>query len=270
MLARLFDVACCVSPSIRRFLIRNWFQCLSRLDREALMTFMNLGYAPLETDAEPVVLSEDDATNRYCIQMYHHVAGAIDLEGLEVLEVGSGRGGGASYIMRYLKPKSMTGVDISQKAVNFCNCYHCVEGLRFLQGDAERLPFDNNSFDAIVNIESSYGYGHIERFLQEVFRVLRSEGYFLFADYRNWQNVATLRKQILNAGFSIVKEERINAQVLKALDLDNVRKLQLIEQKVPERLKSSFFYFAAMRGSEMYKALSTDIVDYRSFVLVKR
>jgi SAM-dependent methyltransferase len=269
MLAQLFDAACLVSPEIRRFLIRNWFQSLSGLDKEALMIFMNLGYAPLDPDAEQLPLSDHDAINHYCIRMYHHVASAIDLQGLNVLEVGSGRGGGASYITRYLKPQALTGIDISANAVTFCNRHHRVEGLRFLQGDAEALPFDDHTFDAIVNIESSYGYGHIERFLHEVFRVLRPGGHFLFADYRNWNHINTLRKQLLNAGFCVLKEERISTNVLKALDLDQERKLRLIECKVPLLLRNVFYYFAAMQGSAMYQALNTGKVDYRSFVLSK-
>jgi ubiquinone/menaquinone biosynthesis C-methylase UbiE len=269
MLAQLFDAACLVSPEIRRFLIRNWFQSLSGLDREALMIFMNLGYAPLEPDAEHIPLSDLDVINYYCIQMYHHVVGAVDLRGSDVLEVGSGRGGGASYIMRYLKPQSLTGIDISKNAVTFCNRYHRVEGLRFLHGDAEALPFHDHTFDAVVNIESSYGYGHIERFLDEVFRVLRPGGHFLFADYRSWENINTLRKQLLSAGFCVLKEERITANVLKALDLDQERKLRLIQQKVPVLLRNVFYYFAAMQGSEMYQALNTGKVDYRSFTLSK-
>jgi SAM-dependent methyltransferase len=270
MLAQLFDAACLVSPEIRRFLIRNWFQSLSGLDKDALMTFMNLGYAPLDPHTEQIPLSDLDAINYYCIQMYHHVVSAIALQGLDVLEVGSGRGGGASYIMRYLKPQSLTGVDISAKAVTFCNRYHRVDGLRFLPGDAEALPFGDHTFDAVVNIESSYGYGHIERFLGEVFRVLRPGGYFLFADYRTRENIDTLRKQLLNVGFCMLKEEQIAANVLKALDLDHERKLRLIEQKVPISLRNVFCYFAALQGSEMYQALSIGKVDYRSFVLSKR
>lgn len=269
MLAQLFDAACLVSPEIRRFLIRNWFQSLSGLDKENLMIFMNLGYAPLDPDAMPVPLNELDVLNQYCIQMYHHVASAVDLRGLNVLEVGSGRGGGASYITRYHRPQSLTGIDISEKAVTFCNRYHRMEGLRFLQGDAEALPFDKHTFDAVINIESSYGYGHIERFLHEVFRVLRPGGHFLFADYRNWEHINTLRKQLLEAGFCVLKEERISSNVLKALDLDQERKLRLIEQNVPLLLRGVFYYFAAMQGSEMYQALNTGKVDYRSFALSK-
>ena len=35
-------------------------------------------------------------------QLYHYVAAAVDLDGKKVLEVGSGRGGGANYVTRVL------------------------------------------------------------------------------------------------------------------------------------------------------------------------
>src|SRR5947207_8203542 len=103
-----------LSPTHRRFLIRNWFHYLSRSDKEVLMPFMNLGYASLDPQKEPLHLLSRDAAHRYGIALYQHVAGAIDLKERDVLEVGSGRGGGASYMMRYLQPKSVTGVDIVQ------------------------------------------------------------------------------------------------------------------------------------------------------------
>jgi ubiquinone/menaquinone biosynthesis C-methylase UbiE len=230
---------------------------------------MNLGYASLDPNEEPLNLLDHDAAHRYCISLYHHVVGAIDLHGRDVLEVGSGRGGGASYVMRYLHPKSVTGVDIVQKAVHFCNTFYHIDGLRFLQGDAESLPFDDKSFDAVVNIESSYGYGHIERFFGEVLRVLQPGGYFLYADYRGHGQIAALRQQLLDAGFNVLTDERIGEQVVKALELDQERKSSLIEQKVPRFLRPSFHYFAASLGSEMYQSLRSGAVDYRSFVLCK-
>jgi ubiquinone/menaquinone biosynthesis C-methylase UbiE len=269
MLAQLFDTACIVSPTLRRFLIRNWFQYLSRSDKEVIMPFMNLGYASLDPNEEPLNLLDRDAAHRYGISLYHHVAGAIDLTERDVLEVGSGRGGGASYVMRYLHPTSVTGVDIVHSAVNFCNSFYHIDGLRFLQGDAESLPFDDKSFDAVINIESSYGYGHIERFLAEVFRVLRPGGYFLYADYRVQGQIAAWRQRILEAGFTVLMDERIGDQVVRALDLDQERKSSLIEQKVPQFLRPSFHYFAASPGSEMYQSLRSGVVDYRSFVLCK-
>lgn len=270
MLNKTLDLTLHISPQLKRSLVRIWYDLMSALDKEELLIYMNFGYVDLNPDAREIELKDEDEKNRYCIQMYHHVAGAIDLKSLDVLEVGCGRGGGASYIMRYLKPKSVTGVDIAAKAIAFCNRYHTVEGLSFRYGDAESLPFDANTFDAVVNIESSQCYGSMERFLGEVHRVLRPNGYFLFADHCSKEQVETLREQLTNSGLQIVKEEKINANVLKALDLDNVRKLRLIQQKVPRLLKKPFQEFAGIRGTGLYEDLRSGVLEYRSFILHKR
>src|SRR5438105_963866 len=172
-LNKTLDLARSISAELKRLLGRMWYQLVSVLDKEELLIYMNFGYVDLDPHAQEIELRDEDEKSRYCIQFYHHVAGSIDLRGLDVLEVGCGRGGGASYIMRYLKPKSMMGVDISEKAVAFCKRFHAVEGLSFRFGDAEVLPFEDNTFDAIVNIESSQCYGSMDRFLNEVYRVLR-------------------------------------------------------------------------------------------------
>ena len=119
----------------------------------------------LDSDAEKLALEENDEPDRYFIQLYHHVASAVDLEDKEVLEVGSGRGGGSSYIKRYLKPRRMVGIDFSANAVAFCNDAYSVDGLSYQTGDAEHLPFEDESFDAVVNVESSHCYGSMEAFL---------------------------------------------------------------------------------------------------------
>lgn len=82
---------------------------------------MNYGYAPLDAATEKLSLEAKDEENRCCIQLYHAVASAIDLKGLDVLEVGSDRGGGIDYIKRYLGPKRIVGVDLSRNVVAFCN-----------------------------------------------------------------------------------------------------------------------------------------------------
>ena len=56
-------------------------------------------------------------------------------------KLGSGRGGGANYIKKYLKPEKFTGLDIAYNAVKMANEKHATEGLTFVQGNAERLPF---------------------------------------------------------------------------------------------------------------------------------
>ncbi|GIT56929.1 MAG: hypothetical protein Ct9H300mP18_03580 [Candidatus Neomarinimicrobiota bacterium] len=51
--------------------------------------------------------------------MYHHTVEKLAVQDKTVLEVGSGRGGGTSYIARYLNPKKITGIDYSKNAITF-------------------------------------------------------------------------------------------------------------------------------------------------------
>jgi SAM-dependent methyltransferase len=51
-----------------------------------------------------------------------------------------------------------------------------------VQGDAEALPFDDGSFDAVINVESSHNYPDLAKFLSEVARVLRPGGHFSHVD----------------------------------------------------------------------------------------
>jgi spermidine synthase len=117
MLGRIF-ITLCSLPGLKKRLWRSWYEYLARSQRAPEGTFMNYGYA--SSEATPIPLSAGDEPDRHWIQLYDHVAGAIDLNGSKVLEVGSGRGGGASFIKRYLGPVRMTGVDLSKNAVDFC------------------------------------------------------------------------------------------------------------------------------------------------------
>lgn len=270
MLRGLYYLRRSFPQAIERALTRCWYRYLSRMDREGNMLFMNYGWADPDPAAPQIPLDAQDGANRYCIQLYHHVAASVHLTGLDVLEAGSGRGGGASYIARYLKPRSMVGLDITKGAIHFCNSRYHIPNLSFVRGDAESLPFDAASFDAVVNIESSHCYRSIERFLAGVCRVLRPNGYFLFADHRERGEFDALRGQLRRCGLTLLREQTITPNVLHALDLDNARKLKLIEAKVPRVLQGIFCEFAGMTGTRgVYARFVRGDKEYFSFVLQK-
>jgi ubiquinone/menaquinone biosynthesis C-methylase UbiE len=212
------------------------YQSLSRVYKNKDWKFMDYGYAYIDDPIEKLNLENIDEGNRFFIQLYHHVACAVNLRDLKVLDVGSGRGGGAEYIKRYLKPKTMMGVDFSENTVAFCNQNYTVNGLSFEIGNAESLPFKNNSFDVVINVESSHCYNSMDAFLGQVKRVLHEGGYFLFADFRDKKRFDILREQIYNSGLILIKETDITANVLEALNLDNERKTAEIEKKIGEAL----------------------------------
>ena len=88
MLGRIF-IALCGLPGFKKTLWRAWYEYLAGSHRAPEWTFMNYGYAA--PGAEALALVEADEPDRHCIQLYDHVAGAVDLKECVVLEVGSGR-----------------------------------------------------------------------------------------------------------------------------------------------------------------------------------
>jgi ubiquinone/menaquinone biosynthesis C-methylase UbiE len=257
-----------ISPGLGKISVRIWYQHITRFDKQHQMTFMNYGYAGLDGAPPPALLAEDEA-DRYCIQLYHHLTGGTEIAGREVLEVGSGRGGGSSYISRYLGPRSMTGLDVASRAVDYCTEHHVASNLRFVQGDAESLPFGGSSYDVVINVESSHYYASMPRFLSEVRRVLRPGGFLLLTDFRTGRGIDTLCKQVAASGFEVVHEELITANVLRALQLDEERKLALINSKVPWLVRKVFKEFASTRGTATYEFFHKRRWEYISFILRK-
>jgi len=248
---------------------RIWYDRISALDQDADMIFMNYGWASEEGEAPLPLLPEDEA-NRYCIQLYHRAANAIDLNGLDVLEVGSGRGGGAAYIKRYLKPHLLTGLDYTKRAVDFCRTHYRIPGLSFVQGNAESLEFEQGRFDAVVNVESSHCYAAFDRFLAGVHQVLKPGGHLLLTDFRLRDEVPALKNAFRDAGLHITEEEVINPAILRALRLDNARKQTLIQAKVPKFIQSIFHQFASMEETSAFgEMMRTGEVQYLRFVLQK-
>jgi fatty-acid O-methyltransferase len=170
-----------------------------------------------------LALEASDEPYRYCIQLYHRTATQADLSGKRVLEVGCGHGGGASYLMRALHPSSYTGLDLNPAGIAFCRKRHNLAGLEFVQGDAENLPFTDESFEAVINIESSIHYRRFPRFLAEVARVLRPGGHFLYADFRPRYAIAAWEAALANAPMRMLSQSEINAEVARGMRLGRDR-----------------------------------------------
>ncbi len=246
------------SPTIRRWTVRQWYEVFDMIDRDGNVPLMNYGYA----DENRPALTPQEEPYRCQIQMYHHVVTQIDVRGLDVLEVGSGRGGGAAYVTRALQPRTYTGVDIAARAIAFCEKRHRGAGLKFVHGDAEQLAFHDASFDAVINIESSSHYGDIEKFFAEVKRVLRPDGFFLYADIWTPNLVPSLREKVARAGLALQRIEDMVPQVLRGLDADHARRAALIQRYTPKFLRQAMMEFAGTHGSTKYEMFRRAEVQY--------
>lgn len=254
-------------PAVRRALWRGFFEFAASYFRHAdFWSFMNYGYA----DDAPPKLKAADWDERYPAYLYHRVASRVDLKDRDVLEVSSGRGGGASYVKRYLGPRKLIGLDIAASAVAFCRRVHKVDGLEFRQGDAERLPFPDASFDAVINVEASFCYPTIERFYAEVKRVLRPGGYFLYADLRWEQEIPEFDRRLAESGLALIERTEITKNVVAALDLDSDRRRAANVREVPRVLQSLFGKFIGVSGTRIPVELGSGRMRYFACVLKKK
>ncbi len=248
---------------VRKAIWRLWYPFLTRRLRGEEVLFLNYAF-----ETEPpagLPLSPEDEPNRACIQLYHHVASQVDLRGKDVLEVSCGHGGGASWIVRTMQPASYTGLDLNPAGIRFCEQRHQVAGLTFLQGDAQKLPFPDGSFDAVINVEASHCYPDFPRFLAEVARVLRRGGHFLYADFRFSDLFAEWDAAIAAAPMAIVQSRDIGAEVLRGMDRNAARSMALVRERLPGFLHSLGADFAGLPGSRVYVALQTGELRYSSW-----
>lgn len=267
-MANLVDNYVEVPAVFHRPMWRIWHNLLIHFDKDSTVNFMNYGFAGLNGD-RTITLEKEDEWNRYPIQLYDHVVNSVKLENKKVLEVGSGRGGGAHYIARYYKPEKYTGLDISSGVIKFCNRLYQVPGLSFIEGRAEKLPFEAEAYDAVVNVESARGYSDIKTFFREVHRILNRDGHFLFADVVREGKVKELRENLLSCGFTINSEKEITKNVAKGLELDTKRREMMIQNKVPAFLRRPFEKWAGTKGTDRFDSFSNGKLTYWSFVLRK-
>jgi ubiquinone/menaquinone biosynthesis C-methylase UbiE len=245
---------------------RYGYPLATRLIADELL-FLSYGYEEDPPMALP--LADSDEPNRFCIQLYHRTATQADLSGKRVLEVSCGHGGGASYLMRTLLPASYTGLDLNPAAITFCRKRHNLPGLDFVRGDAENLPFPDESFDALINIEASHSYPRFPRFLAEVVRVLRPGGHFLYADVRPRASIGEWETALAEAPMRLISQRVINAEVLRGMEKNSQQWLDLIDRRLPAVLHGLARAQTAVKGSEYYRAVETGESSYRMYCFAK-
>ncbi|HET7143761.1 MAG TPA: methyltransferase domain-containing protein [Anaerolineales bacterium] len=256
-------------PNIKSWLTRLQYEFISTLNLKKEVLFMNFGYTDKHDEFEPLSLDPENEKHRYPLQLYHHVARSVDWSGCDALEVSSGRGGGAHFIMDHFKPKTYTGVDFSTRAIEFCRSHYDMEGLKFHQGNAEALNFPDKSFDIVINVEASLYYPNITKFFEHVARLLKPDGYFLYTDLRYEEKVDLWHAQLKSMGLKVIKEEDITENVLKAMDLDRNRRMQLVDKYVPAILRKQFYHFAGLTPDSPDGLPHLDNRRYWYFVLQK-
>jgi ubiquinone/menaquinone biosynthesis C-methylase UbiE len=114
------------------------------------------------------------------------------------LDVGTGTGQGARLLAKRFPDAEVTGVDVASAMLD--EARRLAPELTFLEGDAARLPFDDESFDVVAN-------ANMIPFLDEVARVLKPGGQTLYAfsagpETPIWVEPSLLRRELQRRGFT--------------------------------------------------------------------
>lgn len=244
--------------------------------------FMNLGYASLEPSLRETPLRTLSEVDMLSENLYRHVIGDSKLQDKDVLEVGCGRGGGCLFIERNYNPRLITAVDIAYDAIKRSKKAQKKTMIQFQQADAMSLPFSDNSYDVVINIESSHCYPSRKKFFQESFRVLRPGGFLLYADLVSYfaDNVSLkqIKKYLINSGYETIREEDITKNVVRSRDM--LSDSGLFDTAMEKWLEEDFMKLTPsiiaetkkgyyLKGTPGYKLLKKGIISYWAWILRK-
>ncbi|PHR33698.1 MAG: SAM-dependent methyltransferase [Fluviicola sp.] len=96
-----------------------------------------------------------------------------------ILEIGHGNCGHLKFILEEAPELSYVGLEISetmQKEAKRINANHRAD---FLLYDGHTIPFDENSFNKVISVNTLYFWNDAIGFLKEIERVLQVDGVFI-------------------------------------------------------------------------------------------
>ncbi|SDG05771.1 class I SAM-dependent methyltransferase [Epilithonimonas hungarica] len=99
----------------------------------------------------------------------------------KVLELGHGNAGHLSYLLDFAENIQYTGLEISEtmksEAENINSKY--VSQAKFQLYDGNRIPFENESFDKVMTVNTIYFWENPVEFFNEIYRILKKDGSFV-------------------------------------------------------------------------------------------
>jgi ubiquinone/menaquinone biosynthesis C-methylase UbiE len=106
----------------------------------------------------------------------------------QVLDVGTGTGSLAIEFAKGMPGVKVVGLDLSDVALELARHNAQESGVSsrvsFEKGDAEDMPFEDNTFDVVISSNTLHLVGNPVRMFDEVCRVLEPKGMFFISDLR--------------------------------------------------------------------------------------
>jgi 2-polyprenyl-3-methyl-5-hydroxy-6-metoxy-1,4-benzoquinol methylase len=124
-----------------------------------------------------------------------------DLDNLNVLEIGCGRGAFSQLVAGKYPSVHLTAIDISEIAIN--EAKKAPGAVEFMVADAENIGFPDGSFDFIFSCETLEHVPHPKNMTKEIHRLLKPGGRFIITteNYFNGIMLMWLKNQVQKKPF---------------------------------------------------------------------
>ncbi len=230
---------------------------------------MNCGLVP----SEPILKSEgENAEEKHSYELYAQLVANTPLQDRDVLEIGSGRGGGACFLLEHQSPRRLVALDYTPGTIRWCRRNFSRPGLEFVCGDAANPPFPPASFDVIVAVELTHCITDKVAFLAAIARILRPGGRLLIADFfylrpDAMHALGKFESAVECSDFQTIAMDDWTAGASAAIEADSERRKADIQKSVPGFLRELSIQFASTTASSTYVAMQAGRTVYRRYVL---
>ena len=134
------------------------------------------------TKASKVYETDKAGIYKMCKKDYPDVLAELEKEPFDtLLDCGCGTAPMISLLYDKYPEKHYTGIDLTPGMIEAAKAKH-IPGAEFIVGDCENLPFEENSFDAIICCQSFHHYPNVQDFFNSVYRVLKPGGRLILRD----------------------------------------------------------------------------------------
>lgn len=123
-------------------------------------------------------------------------------DGAKILDLGCGTGLELEHYFRLNPSAKVTGIDLTESMLNALKNKFPEKDLTLICGSYFDIPFDENTFDAAVSVESLHHFTKEEKIplYTKLFKALKDGGYFILTDYfaLSDEDEKTFRNELLH------------------------------------------------------------------------
>jgi ubiquinone/menaquinone biosynthesis C-methylase UbiE len=134
------------------------------------------------TKAAKVYETDKAGIYKMCKKDYPDILTELEKEPFDtLLDCGCGTAPMISLLYDKYPEKHYTGIDLTPQMIEVAKAKN-IPGAEFIVGDCENLPFEENTFDAIICSQSFHHYPNVQDFFNSVYRVLKPGGRLVLRD----------------------------------------------------------------------------------------